>query len=89
VLQAVNVPGAARRAGQERAARGTALLYLTNFVCTAVGAIAGAALWHAAGWGGVGALAVASCAVGGLLDVLGRARSGAAGAMAAAERGSA
>jgi predicted MFS family arabinose efflux permease len=88
VLQAVNVPGAARRAGQARAARGTALLYLTNFVCTAVGAVAGAALWRAWGWGGVGALAVGSCAVGGLFDLLGRARAG-DGAVAAAERGSA
>jgi predicted MFS family arabinose efflux permease len=72
VLQAVNVPAAARRAGPERAARGTALLYLTNFIATAVGAVVGALVWDSAGWAGVGLLAAASCLAGLVFDLLGR-----------------
>ena len=72
-LQAVNIPATARRAGPGRAARGTALLYLTNFLATAVGAVAGALVWDAVGWAGVGILAAASCVAGLALDVVGRA----------------
>jgi predicted MFS family arabinose efflux permease len=72
-LQAVNIPATARRAGPGREARGTALLYLTNFLATAVGAVAGALVWDTVGWAGVGLLAAASCAAGLALDVLGRA----------------
>ncbi len=87
VLQAVNVPSAARRAGPERAARGTALLYLTNFIATAVGAVIGALVWDAAGWEGIGLLAAVSCLAGLLLDLAGRgSASHAAAAPVAAER---
>ena len=73
VLQAVNIPAAARRAGPERAARGTALVYLTNFLATALGAVLGAAVWGAEGWEGIGLLAAASCLAALLLDLAGRA----------------
>lgn len=72
VLQAVNIPATARRAGPERAARGTALAYLTNFICTAIGAVIGALVWNGAGWGGVGLLAVAACLAALGLDLWGR-----------------
>ncbi len=72
VLQAVNIPATARRAGPHRAARGTALLYLTNFIATAIGAVAGALVWDAVGWAGVGALAALSCLAGLVLDLVGR-----------------
>ncbi|MGD9695134.1 MAG: MFS transporter [Thermoleophilia bacterium] len=72
ILQAVNVPAAARRAGEGRAARGTALLYLTNFICTGVGALVGAVVWDEVGWGGVGLLAAGCCAVALALDAVGR-----------------
>ena len=89
VLQAVNVPAAARRAGAERAARGTALLYLTNFISTAIGAVVGAAVWDAAGWEGIGLLAAGACLAGLVLDLLGRgvSRRGAAAAPAVTDRG--
>lgn len=72
VLQAVNIPATARRAGPDRAARGTALAYLTNFICTAIGAVIGAFVWNGAGWGGVGLLAVAACLASLGLDLWGR-----------------
>lgn len=72
VLQAVNIPATARRAGPDRAARGTALAYLTNFICTAIGAVVGAFVWNGAGWGGVGLLAVAACLASLGLDLWGR-----------------
>ncbi len=79
-LQAVNIPATARRAGPDRAARGTALAYLTNFICTAIGAVIGALVWNDAGWGGVGALAVGACLVSIGLDLWGRGVSRGAGA---------
>jgi predicted MFS family arabinose efflux permease len=72
VLQAVNIPAAARRAGPERAARGTALAYLTNFICTAIGAVIGALVWNDLGWGGVGALAAVAAVVSIGFDLWGR-----------------
>jgi predicted MFS family arabinose efflux permease len=72
VLQAVNIPAAARRAGPERAARGTALAYVTNFICTAIGAVLGALVWNDLGWGGVGTLAAVACVVSIGFDLWGR-----------------
>ena len=72
VLQAVNVPSAARRAGPDRAARGAALLYLGNFVATAAGAIVGALVWDGGGWPAVGALAFGTVVIALALDVAGR-----------------
>ena len=71
-IQAINVPAAARRAGPTEAARGTALLYLTNFICTGVGAVVGALVWSANGWPGIGLLAAACCAVSLGLEIVGR-----------------
>jgi predicted MFS family arabinose efflux permease len=86
-LQAVNIPATTRRAGAGRAARGTALLYLTNFLATAIGAALGALVWGAAGWAGVGLLAAASCLVGMALDLAGRPAALAATAGLAASDG--
>lgn len=83
ILQAVNVPSTARRAGPGRAARGTALLYLTNFIATAAGALAGAAVWNADGWQGIGLLAAGSCLAGLGLDLAGRGVTGHEGRHAA------
>ncbi len=73
VVQAVNIPGAARRAGDGKQARGAALVYLTNFICTAIGAVLGAVVWESAGWAGIGVLAAGTAAVSLLLDLGGRA----------------
>lgn len=72
IVQAVNVPSAARRAGPERAARGAALLYLGNFIATGIGAVLGAVVWDAGGWEAVGLLALGTVIVGMVLDVAGR-----------------
>lgn len=73
VVQAVNIPGAAQRAGDGRQARGAALVYLTNFICTAIGAVLGAAVWESSGWGGIGLLAAGTAGACLLLDLAGRA----------------
>jgi len=73
VVQAVNIPGTARRAGDGKQARGAALVYLTNFICTAIGAVLGAVVWESAGWAGIGVLAAGTAAASLLLDLGGRA----------------
>jgi predicted MFS family arabinose efflux permease len=73
VVQAVNIPGAAKRAGEGRQARGAALVYLTNFIATAIGAVLGAVVWEAGGWPAIGAMAAATAAGSLGLDLIGRA----------------
>lgn len=86
VVQAVNIPGAAQRAGDGRQARGAALVYLTNFICTAIGAVLGAVVWESGGWGGIGLLAAGTAGACLVLDLAGRAAWERALPVAATER---